>query len=220
MPDVSKYFRTFSPLAKFCRQFEPSARVLDLGCGTGQNGRFVREILPAIEFYGVDMIPPESVPEFYRYSFVDIDNDDLPYPDQTFDAVVFTHVIEHLAHPFRVAGEIGRVLKKGGMVYVETPNWTSALVPSFGFRREQLQPFNFYDDPTHSKPWSKQGLFVFLYQGCGLHVVKVASVRNFVKLPFDLGKIVFGIFSGRRAPVVYSFWNLFGWCIYGVARKD
>lgn len=220
MINSSKFFRSFSVLSRFCRGLGKSAKVLDLGCGTGQNGRFMKEILPDADIYGVDILPAEDLPEFYSYSVVDIEKASLPYPDESFDAVVFTHVIEHLRNPLGIGDEIRRVLKKGGLIYVETPNWTSTLVPSFGFHREQHHPFNFYDDPTHIKPWTKQGLFEFLFQGCKLHVVKIGTVRNFMKLPFDLAKIMYGLVSGRRVPIVYSFWNLFGWCIFGVAQKD
>ena len=55
---------------------------------------------------------------------------DLPLPDNSVDFVIFTEVVEHLYNPAHVLKEIGRVLKKGGRVYLTTNNvsyWFYAL---------------------------------------------------------------------------------------------
>jgi SAM-dependent methyltransferase len=59
----------------------------------------------------------------------------LPFPDATFDVAISSHVAEHLTQPERVFGELARVLKPGGRLFVLTPNrWhyvtiSSALLP-------------------------------------------------------------------------------------------
>jgi SAM-dependent methyltransferase len=45
----------------------------------------------------------------------------LPFPTQTFDAVVCETVLEHVVEPERVINEIFRVLKPGGKVYILMP---------------------------------------------------------------------------------------------------
>ncbi len=45
----------------------------------------------------------------------------LPFPDDTFDAVLSLAVLEHVAQPFECAAEIARVLKPGGLAYVVVP---------------------------------------------------------------------------------------------------
>lgn len=47
------------------------------------------------------------------------DAEALPFPDETFDFVVCSHLIEHVDHPDRVLSELGRVGKAG---YLECPN--------------------------------------------------------------------------------------------------
>ncbi len=49
------------------------------------------------------------------------DAHDLPFSDETFDGVITTAVLEHVLYPERVAAEITRVLKKGGLLYSEIP---------------------------------------------------------------------------------------------------
>jgi 2-polyprenyl-3-methyl-5-hydroxy-6-metoxy-1,4-benzoquinol methylase len=47
----------------------------------------------------------------------------LPYPDNHFDAVIFSEVIEHLnMNPLPVLQEINRILKPDGILYITTPN--------------------------------------------------------------------------------------------------
>lgn len=213
-------FKNIESRARYFSSLHPSSKVLDVGCGLGNNGLILRSIHAGIELYGIDLIPRDKVPDFYSYTVVNLDEGKLPYPDNYFDAIIFIHVIEHLRAPLELGKEFNRVMNKHARIYVETPNWTTVLVPSFGFHREQHNPFNFYDDPTHIKPWSKHGLFEFLSQSCELRVEKVKTARNWFRVPFDFVIILVGLLTGKRSYVVSSFWNLYGWCIYGIGVKE
>lgn len=59
------------------------------------------------------------------FKHFNIERDRFPYPDQSFDAVLFCEILEHLLeNPDRVAAEIERVLRPRGFVVVSTPNAT------------------------------------------------------------------------------------------------
>lgn len=53
---------------------------------------------------------------------VNLDNDPLPYPDDSLDLVTFTEVIEHVENHRAVLRDIRRVLKPGGLLVITTPN--------------------------------------------------------------------------------------------------
>ena len=217
---IKQFVKSFDARIRFFNSISAKSRVLDLGCGSGQNASTLKNLVPDLEIHGVDLIPTVEVPDFVIYANVDLDQGVLPYPDSHFDAVLLTHVLEHMHSPFRLGREINRVMKKGARIYIEAPNWTTILIPSFGFHREQHIPFNFYDDPTHLKPWSKHGLLEFLVQGCRLKMQSLGTVRNWVRIPFDLVRILIGLVSRNRIHVVSGFWNLYGWAIYAIGVKE
>jgi ubiquinone/menaquinone biosynthesis C-methylase UbiE len=204
---------------KFFLSFQKESRVLELGCGIGRNAMFIKNYYNNIEYHGVDILNKEKVDEYIDYKNCNLENNKLPYEDNYFDKIIFTHVIEHLKDPLSLGSEINRVLKSGGKIYVEAPNWPSILVPSFGFHREQHNPFNFYDDPTHIKPWTKHGIYEFLSDNCDLKVAKVGIVRNWIRIPFDILIVIYGLISGNRRRIISSFWNIYGWCVFGIGKK-
>lgn len=67
----------------------------------------------------------EHVVNFEIYPFLTTDvrgvAEDLPFVDESFDAVVSIAVLEHVRDPFRAAAEIVRVLKPGGELFCCVP---------------------------------------------------------------------------------------------------
>jgi ubiquinone/menaquinone biosynthesis C-methylase UbiE len=57
-----------------------------------------------------------------KFKKANINTDPLPYPDQSFDLVTATEVVEHLENPRFFIREIARILKPGGYVILSTPN--------------------------------------------------------------------------------------------------
>ena len=61
--------------------------------------------------------------EIVAYSNVDVlaANQNLPFKDESFDAVISMDVLEHVTDPFLAARELARVLKPGGVLYIDLP---------------------------------------------------------------------------------------------------
>lgn len=47
----------------------------------------------------------------------------LPFPDDSFDAIVTSEVLEHIQDDVRALGEFARVLKPGGVLAATVPSW-------------------------------------------------------------------------------------------------
>ena len=63
------------------------------------------------------------------------DGYDLPFVDGSFDAVVTIAVLEHVLYPERVAAEITRVLKVGGLLYSGLPFMQQVHEGAYDFTR-------------------------------------------------------------------------------------
>ena len=58
-----------------------------------------------------------------QFSFRDADlNDDWPFGDQKIDVVIAMMIFEHLFDPFHSFKELARILKPGGLAFVNLPN--------------------------------------------------------------------------------------------------
>lgn len=66
------------------------------------------------------------------------DAHDLPLADGSIDAVVTTAVLEHVLHPERVAAEIARVVRPGGLIYSELPFMQQVHEGAYDFTRFTL----------------------------------------------------------------------------------
>ncbi len=103
---------------------DPSCRrVLDVGCGAGDNMRLLAAT--GRDVTGVTLSDEEArtVRERgYPCLVCDVEREDLPFEAASFDALVFSHVLEHMAWPAAVLKRHLRVLRPGGCVYVLLPN--------------------------------------------------------------------------------------------------
>ncbi len=117
VPSAGKNLRgvsNFRFMAGQLREEHEHARLLVIG--GGKLGVGLENLLsePSFEMVESDVVLGE------RTNLV-CDAHDLPFADSTFDAAILQGVLEYMADPFRVAAEIHRVLKNGGLVYAESP---------------------------------------------------------------------------------------------------
>lgn len=115
---------------------------------------------------------PQSNTEKRRtavYESLDVESRTFPWPNESFDVVVFCEVIEHLTvDPMAALLEIHRVLKPGGRVVISTPN--VARLENVG---RLVAGANLYDPYSgygafgrHNREYTRHEL-VHLLQYCG-----------------------------------------------------
>jgi trans-aconitate methyltransferase len=128
----------------FChRQFV----LLDVGCGN-HGATKAKRFFPDCEYWGIDRelyeTDEKDLSLTYRRFELDLDRDDLSsVPEQAFDVILASHVIEHLQNGIRVISALCGKLKPGGVIYIEFPSTRSLGLPSVP------GTLNFCDDPTH-----------------------------------------------------------------------
>lgn len=116
--------------------FSPKKKVLDVACGVSTLGKAF-----STQVYGLDMNPQAVKVARKNDIKAQIGNveEKWNYPDAYFDIVIASHIIEHVVNPDQFILEARRVLKKGGLFIVATPNlaaWFNRILLLLGF-----QPF-------------------------------------------------------------------------------
>lgn len=108
----------------------PSARILEIGCGTGEFTRPLATFTKA-QLTGIDVAPAliararKDLPANAAVSVADVER--LPFADGTFDAIVGNAVLHHLRLD-RAVPEILRVLAPGGRICFAEPNMLNPQV--------------------------------------------------------------------------------------------
>lgn len=93
-------------LKKYCT----GLKCLDVGCGILPRPAYMIE---GIEWTGID--PQGGKREF---EFIQADGENIPFNDDTFDAILFATSIDHLKDPAQTITEVRGVLKPGGYVII------------------------------------------------------------------------------------------------------
>lgn len=148
-------------------------RVLDAGCGEGHLIEKLHACNSTHACVGADLTPVALEKARQRCPFAEFHEENLlhmSFDDASFDVVVCTEVLEHIAGYEAVVAELERVLKPGGHLILTFPNevlWTAAR---FLLGRQPVKV------PDHVNVLSPR-------QIDRLTDMKLVSVRN---LPFGL----------------------------------
>ena len=120
--------RMTSDIELLMARVPPGGRVLDIGCSPP----FVLATLQSFGYHatGIDVQPhvfARSQSELGLNAIAcNIEQESIPFPDATFDAVLLCEVFEHLRiNPVRTMHEILRVVRPGGFLHLTTPNFYS-----------------------------------------------------------------------------------------------
>jgi SAM-dependent methyltransferase len=98
-------------------------RVLEVGCAGGELGRLLQA--GGHRVTGIELVPEmaERARRWLdRVVTADVETDGFRFPTESFDAIVFADVLEHLIDPWRVLREAVGVLADGGVVVASIPN--------------------------------------------------------------------------------------------------
>lgn len=167
---------------RFCQiavRLNAAKRVLDVGAGQGLLLSFLTEL--GHECHALDVKDQASAyPDTYGKGIVfrmcNVEADPIPYPAESFDAVVCCQVLEHFSHsPLPAVREMRRVLRPGGVLEVDVPN-----VASFRNRIRLLRgkhiTYDYAEHYLHAVP--------ILYNGMSYYPLR--HNREFTKSDLEL----------------------------------
>ncbi len=134
----------------------PGSVLLDVGCGN-HSPSITKRHLPHVEYHGIDRenwnrdeTDEAAIDRFFSLSIEDAQAL-ATVPDDTYDAVICSHVLEHLHDPAPAAKALARKLRPDGVAYFEVPSRRSLNLPKAEHGWMGIKGcLNFFDDPTHT----------------------------------------------------------------------
>jgi SAM-dependent methyltransferase len=134
--------------------------VLDLGCG--YHARLLHDLLPLIgRGAGVDVtIAPTAADARLTFYEQPIDRAIPVLRGQHFDVILLVSVLEHLSEPQVVLRDCFDLLRPGGALVLNVPNWIGKFFLEFSAFRLGLSPAVEMDD--HKMYYNKRDLWPLL----------------------------------------------------------
>ena len=173
-------------------------RLLDVGSGSGDF--LLRMRARGWTVLGVEPDPVAAAAA--RANGLDVRDGmlvDAEFPGDTFDAIVLSHVIEHVHDPVALLRECGRVLRPGGVLVLMTPNLASVGHRRFGADWRGLEP------PRHLHVFSVDSLRACV-QHVGLRVTEVRTSARLVRGIWWVSESIRHQNGGRsRAPGIGAY---------------
>ena len=100
--------------------------VLDVGCGSGDNAALIRKRFPGCAVDGITHSESEAAlaRKHMRDCWVFDIESPIPGPvqERSYDALIFSHVLEHLREPARTVSSFSRLLRTNGTLLIAVPN--------------------------------------------------------------------------------------------------
>jgi SAM-dependent methyltransferase len=159
----------------------PNARILEIGCGSGETGALALADGKARHYVGVELFEAAAAKARTRLSEVVVGNAEtlaLDFAPASFDALILSEVLEHLVEPGRLLARLAPKLKPGAMVLASSPN-----ISHWRVVRELLAGrFDLTDqgvfDRTHLR-WFTPASFARLFAEAGYDVRAIWPVTPF-----------------------------------------
>jgi SAM-dependent methyltransferase len=106
----------------------PIHEILDFGCGSGS---MLRELSFDFKVYGLEPDKKARLAAGHVANQVFADLKEVIASGKKFDAISLFHVVEHFYNPDLELQGIAQILKKDGLLIIETPNSQDALITKY-----------------------------------------------------------------------------------------
>lgn len=191
-------------------------KILDIGCGSDMP-EIAARAFPRRVYHGIDVAEPKPqalrhIDRFFRLDLTSSDFSEIP--SDYYDAILMSHVIEHITTGERVIQALSGKLKVHGVMFVEFPSVRSLGLPS------GPGVLQFCDDETHVRVYEISEVANAMLSA-GLTVVKAGTRRDWVRIALAPAAIPLQIrtliATGR--PHARGLWDILGFASFVVAVK-
>ena len=157
----------------------PTATILEIGCGSGGTGGLALDSGKCGTYIGIELMagPAEAARQHIDDVLVgDIERMELPFEPETFDALIMSEVLEHLADPWAVLVRIRPFMKPGALVLASSPNVSHSSViwqllrGRFDLADEGVM------DRTHLR-WFTPATYAQMFRDCGYDVDRTFPIK-------------------------------------------
>jgi 2-polyprenyl-3-methyl-5-hydroxy-6-metoxy-1,4-benzoquinol methylase len=113
-------------------------KILDVGCNEGFLHRYLLET--GMDIHGLDQRRTE-----FKENVTKGDAEKMPFRGGSFDTIIGGELMEHLRNPDKFLSESFRVLRKGGILILTTPNrdaWLNLIAGNY-YHKEPQKKYKF-----------------------------------------------------------------------------
>lgn len=152
--DYKKYERLFENIFKkrvnLISKFVKKGKMLEVGSATG----VMLKLFTNRGWDALGIEPSGSSQETKKKGLrvINVKFEDAKLPNDYFDLVVLNHTLEHMANPKLVLKRINTLLRDGGIVFIDVPNFGSLSSKLLGKRWSYLLP------EEHKSQFAKESL--------------------------------------------------------------
>lgn len=147
--------RRYPYLLKLFEKYRENNTIIDVGAG---DGHFIETAkIAGWEAYATEF--DDRAVELCRQKGVHVEQGKLDaskYPSAFFDVIFSSEVLEHINNPVEEIRNFNKILRKGGVVYITTPNLNSL---SFRFLKHKWNIFHYPEHLCYYTPKTLEKLF-------------------------------------------------------------
>jgi len=184
-------------------------RILDVGCGTGDDLENIvsslRRSNSAIEPYGLEFNPlyqQTARAKGIKVEGINLEKEAFPYEDDYFDVVIINQVLEHTKEFFWIINQASRVLKNEGLLIIGVPNlaaWYNRLLLLFG-----RQPACIKLGSEHFRAFTRRDLTKVMTNWGGFEELNFAG-SNFYPFPERISLYLSKMFPSLSVAIFLRF---------------
>lgn len=199
--DEGLYEKQMQAIEEF---IQPPGKLLDVGSGGGMLLQTARQKGWNVEGVELSKFFVTYCRNELGFKIYEGDVLSAKFPDNTFDVIVMSHLVEHLSYPQAEIAEAWRIITRGGIIVIECPNFNCP------FRYLLRTKWWFLLNPGHINHFNKRSL-VGLLERNGFQIVKsyYPSKSYSLELLFDRFRILYSHSGGRMLTrlVRGTFWS-------------